>query len=78
MSERRLKRGDRVRLKVRSIFGWKGCGTYLGGGAFVRDGSDGLTYGPSMAADYELARMRDQTPNPEHAQIVASWEWCDV
>ena len=63
----RLRFGTRVRAKVRTmISGWKGTGTYLYDGFFLKDGSNTRT----VFADFELARMRDQTPNPEHVALM--------
>lgn len=63
----RFRFGTRVRAKVRTMFsGWKGTGTYMYGGFLLKDGSNTRT----AFADFELARMRDQTPNPEHVALM--------
>jgi hypothetical protein len=73
-----MKAGTRVRLKVRTIFGWKGCGTVVRGYDPVRFLADGNSYdcdapwrGMVDCTRDEVAVMRDQTPNPEHAGILA-------
>lgn len=62
----RLKFGTRVRAKARTIGGWKGTGTHLWFGIILKDGS----LDKAEFVDYQLAIMRDQTPNPEHAEAL--------
>ena len=67
---RPLKSGDRVRLKVRSLFGWKGTGTVseiIGDGTdpntsveFLKDGSSELC----TCCRHELAKIRPEVPRP--------------
>ena len=63
---RKLKIGDRVRAKIRTLTGWKGTGTYIGAGMVMQDYIDSI----SIFADHELAKMRDQIPNPSHTAII--------
>lgn len=70
-----LKLGDRVRLKVDALIARKGTtGTiirvdyygYENGYTFLKDGSS-----ESCDAFHdELAKMQDQTPNPEHSRYL--------
>ena len=62
----RLKFGTRVRAKARTTGGWKGTGTHLWYGIILKDGS----LDRAEFADCQLAVMRDQTPNPEHAETL--------
>ena len=67
---RPLKAGDRVRLKVRSLFGWKGTGTVtavIGGGTdpdvsveILKDGSSEHC----TCCRHELAKIRPEVPRP--------------
>ena len=68
---RALKAGDRVRLKVRSLFGWKGTGTVS---EIIGDGTDPdtpvetLTAGSSehcTCCRHELAKIRTEAPRPK-------------
>jgi hypothetical protein len=62
--------GTRVRLKVRGLSGWRGTATMLDGGRAIKDGCadpDALGVG---ALPEEWAVLRDQTPNPDHAEAV--------
>ncbi len=62
--------GTRVRLKARTLSGWKGKATMLAWGDAIKDGhSDRLT-GEVTAAPHEWAVLRDQTPAPEHATLL--------
>jgi hypothetical protein len=63
---RQLKIGNRVRAKARTIDGWKGTGTYIGDGMVIQDFSNII----AEFCDYELAKMRDQIPNPRHVAII--------
>ena len=67
----RLKAGDRVRLKVRSLFGWKGTGTVteiIGNGAdpdtFVEILKDGSSE-HCTCCRHELAKIRTEAPRPK-------------
>jgi hypothetical protein len=62
----RLKFGTRVRAKTRTICGWKGTGTHLYNGTILKDGTNSR----ADYEDFELARMRDQTPNKEHLSLL--------
>lgn len=62
----RLMFGTRVRAKARTIAGWKGTGTHLWFGIILKDGS----FSKAEFAPHQLARMRDQTPNPEHVKAL--------
>jgi hypothetical protein len=62
-----LKNGDRVRAKVRTMDGWKGTGTYIGDGMVLKDFKDTI----ANFCDCELAKMRDQIPNPKHTAFIA-------
>jgi hypothetical protein len=73
---KQLERGMRVRLKVRTITGWKGTATIIDPNigeaikdGFVVKGSERWDNwgGLVEAARHEWAVLRDQTPNPEHA-----------
>lgn len=59
-----------MRLKVRTLGGWRGTATMLDRGHAIRDGSADPFWGSVTAAPYEWAKMRDQTPNPERAALV--------
>jgi hypothetical protein len=60
--------GTRVRLKIASMGGWRGCATLLSDdGWAIKDGSCESI----VALPDQWAKMRDQTPNPEHAGMVA-------
>lgn len=73
MGAKRLNAGDRIRLKVRTIGGWKGKGTVLtdqengGPWALVRfrpdDGNDWSGHG-FIACRFQVAKLRDQSPAP--------------
>ena len=61
-----LKKGDRIRLKVRTFFGWKGCGTVLHD---CDDDRAGLVYfhpdgdspeARAVALRCEVARLRGE------------------
>ena len=61
-----LKAGTRVRLKTRTVDGWKGTGTLL---RDFLDGDDLVKFIPDddktttvMACRHEVAVLRDQTP----------------
>ena len=67
---RALKAGDRVRLKVRSLFGWKGTGTVS---EIIGDGTDPdtsveiLKDGSSehcTCCRHELTKIRAEVPRP--------------
>jgi len=62
----RLQFGTRIRAKVPTIFGWMGTGTYLYDGTILKDGTNTR----ADYADFELARMRDQTPNSDHVPLL--------
>ena len=64
---RELKIGDRVRAKIRTMDGWKGTGTYIGDGMVLTDFKDTI----ANFCDDELAKMRDQIPNPSHNAFIA-------
>ena len=64
---RKLKIGDRVRAKVRTMDGWKGTGTYIGDGMVLMD----FTHKIAEFCDAELAKMLDQIPNPKHTALIA-------
>ena len=67
---RPLKAGDRVRLKVRSLFGWKGTGTVseiIGDGTDPDTDVDILKDGSSehcTCCRHELAKIRTEAPRP--------------
>ena len=59
----RLKKGDRIRLKVRTLGGWKGTGIVVedqahpnDGVRFIKDGESAPTC--SSACRHEVAKMR--------------------
>jgi len=61
-----LRKGDRIRLKARTMSGWKGTGTVvedqrIGNPSvqFVKDGDTPEI--PSGALRHEVAKLRDQT-----------------
>ena len=68
MARRLLKKGDRIRLKVRTVCGWKGMGVvvedqFVRGGLvrFRKEGDDpGLLHDHNVACDHEVALLRDQ------------------
>ena len=65
MAAKKLKKGDRIRLKVRTISGWKGTGTVIEDQItdtvlFRRDGK--REGDKCSACREEVALMRDQTP----------------
>lgn len=64
---KKLKIGDRVRAKVATMDGWKGTGTYIGDEMVLKDFKDTI----AEFCDYELAKMRDQIPNPKHTAFIA-------
>jgi hypothetical protein len=64
---KKLKIGDRVRAKVRTMDGWKGTGTYIGDGMVLTDFKDTI----ADFSDCELAKIRDQIPNPSHNAFIA-------
>jgi len=57
-----LKKGDRIRLKVRTIFGWKGIGTViedqLHENSAVRFKKDENGSNNCTACRHEVAKMR--------------------
>jgi hypothetical protein len=64
---RLLKKGDRIRLKVRTMAGWKGLGTvsadqhpYNDTIVFFRDGKSPI-YDRCIAARREVALVRKET-----------------
>ena len=63
----KLTIGTRVRAKVRTMDGWKGDGTYIGDGMVLKDFKNTIAY----FCDDELAKMRDQIPNPKHIAFIA-------
>ena len=63
----KLTIGTRVRTKVRTLDGWKGTGTYIGDGIVLKDFKDTI----GNFCDDELAKMRDQIPNPKHIAFIA-------
>jgi len=67
-----IKKGDRVRLKVHALGCRKGTtGTIVETPfhedtvCFLKDGSTETCH----ACRHEVAKMHDQTPNPEHLEI---------
>jgi hypothetical protein len=65
--------GTRVRLKppARMMSGWRGTGTILYGTIALKDGcTSHHPDGTAEACDWQWAIMRDQTPNPEHAEAL--------
>ena len=65
MSRKRLKTGDRIRLKVPTMCGWKGTGTVVRDMThdndtvdFAKDGDD--DWPPSVACRHEVALIRSQ------------------
>ena len=64
---RKLKIGDRVRAKVRTIDGWKGTGTYIGDCLVIKDFQNKI----AGFCDDELAKMHSQIPNPKHTAFIA-------
>lgn len=66
MSFKPLKQGDRIRLKVRSLSGWRGNGTVLAdcvgnGDAVVQFAADGASgSAPSIAIRREVALLQKQ------------------
>lgn len=69
----KLVYGARVRAKVATIGGWKGTGTYLGGLWVLPDDRPAERERLCTFAPEELTVMRDQTPNPAHAEAVSTW-----
>ena len=74
-----LKKFDRVRLKVNSWASKKGTkGTVLKdegayGVDFLKDsphGDDPNFYHPISACRFQVAKLRDQTPNPHHVNLI--------
>ena len=70
-----LKKGDRIRLKVRTILGWKGYGTVSEDQLhadstvwFSRDGDDpeDIMFGRSAACRHEVAKVRVPPNAPAH------------
>ena len=67
---RPLKAGDRVRLKVRSLFGWKGAGTVteiIGDGTDPNTSVEILKDGSSehcTCCRHELAKILAEVPRP--------------
>ena len=72
-----LPTGTRVRLKTRTMSGWRGKATILlpYQGKAIKDGwtPDGTWSfdGYVEACRHEWAVLRDQTPNPEHATALS-------
>lgn len=64
--------GVRVRALARTITGWMGTGTYISDGQILMDGRSDLLRGSADFERDQLARMKDQTPNPEHAAALAA------
>jgi len=68
---RTLKIGDRVRLKVHSLFSRKGKT-----GTVIETRTDTVRFLKDQSAEFcdachhEVAKMRDQTPNPEHSRYL--------
>ena len=67
MSRRRLKTGDRIRLKVPTLCGWKGTGTVVVDMAtdesavrFTKDGQQPRHWLPCVAARHEVALLRQR------------------
>ena len=65
MARRRLKTGDRIRLKVRTLGGWKGTGTVVCDMAheddvvlFAKDGQERRDWLPCVAARHEVSLLR--------------------
>lgn len=61
MKTNQLKKGDRIRLKVKTVFGWKGTGTVIRQNAdmvsFQCDGETGdLSTGTAMR--WEVSKIR--------------------
>lgn len=71
----RLPPGTRVRLKrgVGTITGWSGTATILDDIRAIKDGHTVLWGGGVIATGSEWAKLRDQTPNPEHAEVLAKF-----
>jgi hypothetical protein len=63
---KKLKIGNRVRAKMHTMSGWKGTGTYIGNGMVIKDFLNTI----AEFCDDELAKMRDQIPNPRHVAII--------
>ena len=67
---RPLKAGDRVRLKVRSLFGWKGTGTVseiIGDGTDPNTSVEILKDGSSehcTCCRHELVKIHPEVPRP--------------
>lgn len=83
---RELKKGDRVRLKVDSFLSRKGrTGTVVDIAPhksgedshysvwFLKDGSfeEEIKLRTCHVLRYQIAKMRDQTPNPEHVNYLS-------
>jgi len=83
---KQLKKGDRVRLKVDSFLSRKSkTGTVVETGShkdgegshcsvwFLKDGSfeEEIQLRTCHVLRYQVAKMRDQTPNPEHVNYLS-------
>jgi hypothetical protein len=70
MARRLLRKGDRIRLKVPLLSGWKGTATVVEAQLTRSDGvdfrKDGAVVGGfgSCACDHEVALLKDQAPDP--------------
>lgn len=64
----KLKKGDRIRLKVRTVFGFKGTATVMEDqvgdepDATIRFKKDGSTEEHCYACRHEVAKIRKPTP----------------
>jgi hypothetical protein len=72
-----IETGTRVRLKpgVRTISGRRGITATMlypngGVGVAIKDGGINPVLDSVIAALYQWAVMRDQTPNPEHVEAI--------
>jgi hypothetical protein len=64
--------GTRVRLKVRTMGGWRGTATILAeDGRAIKDGGTDPFQDSVDAVPHQWVVMRDQTPNPEHEAVVS-------
>lgn len=59
-----LKKGDKIRLKVRTLFGWKGIGIVMedqierGGDASIRYQKEGTEQDMCFALRYQVSKCR--------------------
>jgi hypothetical protein len=73
MSRDDIPPGTRVRLKVRTIFGWRGTATMLFCGKAIKDDGADWRTDTVDACLHEWAVLRDQTPNPGHAEALRDY-----